>query len=120
MTHAEILRDCLILIKAKLEVDGDFLEPDELKKLKALQYKTFHWWLAEEHKEYTAEIKSFLDYMDSVFPDEDEKIHNIDAFYDMDFTITFGEKTITLHNGSDTYSDIKCLLNREYEDYTEE
>ena len=55
---------------------------------------------------YALRIKDFRQFLDDVLPDNDSSDEDWDKFYDSDWSISFGGKTVTIHNGAVVYNSM--------------
>ena len=65
---------------------------------------------------YAQRIKDFRQLLDDVLPNNDSSDEDWDKFYSCDWSISFGGKTVTIHNGATVYNSI-CDALSEYIEY---
>ena len=59
---------------------------------------------------YCQQIKSFRDHVDNAMPEAEGSENDWDEFYDLDWTIMFGGKAVTIHNEATVYNGILDML----------
>ena len=83
------------LLKAA-EIDCDCLTTEEVADLQR----------TVKNELYAQRIKDFRQFLDDVLPNNDSSGEDWDKLYDSDWSISFGGKTVTIHNGAVVYNSM--------------
>lgn len=102
MTEKQLMNMQQLLRAA--EVDSD-LTMEEVKDLQ----------LAVKNELYALRIKNFKQHLDDMMPKADSSNEEWDKFYDHDWSISFGGKTVHIHNEATIYNSM-CDALDEYID----
>ena len=87
------------LLKAA-EIDCDCLSIEEIEDLR----------LTVESELYTQRIKDFKQYLDKAMPEADASKNTIDNFYKTDWHISFGNRSVVIHNEATVYNYVTGML----------
>lgn len=99
------LRNLQQLLRAA-EIDCDCLTIEEVEDLQQ----------TIKDELYALRIKNFKQFLDDALPNNDSSEKDCDKFYSCDWSISFGGKTVTIHNGATIYNSIRDALSEYIED----
>ena len=92
------------------EIDCDCLTIEEVADLQRTVEKRACALRTVEKRAYALRIKNFRQFLDDVLPNNDSSDEDWDKFYDSDWSISFGGKTVTIHNGAAVYNSMCDVL----------
>ena len=109
----QTLQDAVKIIESKFMLDREVMTDTEIQDMTET-IRGMYWLINDrKHEDYMKQLKNFRDHMDATLKEYDtDDEDQIDAFYHMDFEVTFNGKKVVLENGADVFNDIySCIVN---------
>lgn len=109
----QTLQDAVKIIESKFMLDKEVMTDTEIHDMTET-IRGMYWLInGRKHEDYMKQLKDFRDHMDTTLKeyytgDEDQ----VDAFYHMDFEVTFNDKKVVLENGAGVFSDIYSCIEK--------
>lgn len=113
----ETLQDAVKIIESKFMLDKEVMTDTEIQDM-TKTIRGLYWMISDrKHEDYMKQLKDFRDHMDTTLKeyytdDEDQ----VDAFYHMDFEVTFNDKKVVLENGASVFNDIYSCIEKEIDE----
>ena len=105
------LEEALDIVRSNLLINREVMTDGEVKSTVDTIRNLNAMISSRKHDEYLKQLNDFKRHMDATLEEyhtDDES--NNDAFYRMDFEVTFNCKTVVLENGADVFNDIyRCI-----------
>ena len=113
----QTLQDAVKIIESKFMIDREVMTDTEIQDMTET-IRGMYWLInGRKHEDYMKQLKDFRDHMDATLKEYDtDDEGQIDAFYHMDFEITFNGKKAVLENGADVFNDIYSCIAHEIDE----
>ena len=119
MNNLQTIESAIKRLKDKMMIDHEYMDADDLGDLtttiKGLEQMRREL-LCEEYKK---KVTAFRDYVLSTMPEVDNDSQHCktwDDFYEMKWTISFGDQQVILDNQADTWQPMVDLLTEHLEE----
>lgn len=113
----QTLKDALSIVKDKLMIDRDVMEVEDIESM-TKTIRDLNWIISQRsHEEYKKQLQDFKDHMNHTIDNglvDDDSIR--EKFYDLEFEVTFNDKSITLQNSATVFNFIFKAVEEELDE----